>query len=112
MKSNVDQKLAIKMILEEIKNKNIPLNIESTQLPPFQVPEQKKEKIYEAAPISVFDAFSLILFTLNLIGVIDISWIVVFLPLLFPYILIGIIWCVTKLITKIKKTKKNDTEVN
>ena len=112
MKSNVDQKLAIKMILDEIKNKNIPLNIESTQLPPIQVPEQKKEKMYEAAPISIFDAFTLILFTLNLIGMINISWIVAFLPLLFPYIVIGITWCVTKLIKKIKKTKENDTKAN
>ena len=112
MKSNVDQKLAIKMILDEIKNKNIPLNIESTQLPPLQVSEQKKEKIYEAAPISVFDAFTLILFTLNLMGMINISWIVAFLPLMFPYIVIGITWCVTKLITKIKNRKKNDVKTN
>ena len=109
MNNNLDQRMVVKMILDEIKNKNLPINVEQPQIPIVQ--ETKKEKLYEPAPVSVFDAFTLILFTLNLIGMINISWFLVFLPLALPYIVIGITWCVAKLIVKFKKSK-NETKTN
>lgn len=108
MNNNLDQRMVVKMILDEIKNKNLPINLEQPQI---QVQESKKKKIYEPAPISIFDAFTLIFFTLNLIGMINISWFLVFLPLSLPYIVIGITWCIAKLIVKFKKSK-NETKTN
>lgn len=113
MKSEkLDQKLITKMVLEEIKKNNIPLKIESP--PPFIPQVQEKKKIYEPAPISVFDAFTLCLFVLNLVGIININWFLVFLPLSFPYIVLGLVWCISKIIIKIKNKKqnKNESKVN
>ncbi len=96
--------MVAKMILDEIKNKNIPINVEQPKIP---VEEPKKEKLYESPPLSVYDAFSLVLFTLKVLGLIDISWILVLLPAFLPYIVIGITWCIAKLIIKFKKSKKD-----
>jgi hypothetical protein len=107
-REKLDQKMVTKMILEEVKNKNIPLAIEPPKFKDIEIP--KKEKFYEPAPVSVFDAFTLILFTLNLIKMTDINWFLVFLPMAFPYIIIGITWCISKLIIKIEKNKKSNLE--
>lgn len=110
MREKVDQKLITRMILEEVKNKNLPLGLEVPKIENIEVP--KKEKFYEPAPVSVFDAFTLILFTLNLIGMTDINWFLVFLPIAFPYIIIGISWCISKLIIKIEKKKNTNSKNN
>lgn len=102
----LDQRLITGMILEEIKKNNIPLKVDSPPIQQLQV-QEKKKKLYEPAPISVFDAFTLCMFVLNIIGLTNINWILVFLPLIFPYIVIGCVWCVSKIIIKIKSKKNN-----
>ena len=95
-------------LIKAIKNKDIPFNFE--QQPIQQIIETRgKKSFYEPNPISVFDAFTLILFAFNILNLINISWILVFLPLVFPYIVIGLALSISKIIIKIK-SKKNKTK--
>ena len=109
MKNNhIDQKMIIDSLIKAIKNKDIPINLE--QPAPIQqiIETRGKKSFYEANPVSVFDAFTLLLFSLNILNLIDISWILVFLSMLFPYILLGLAWSISKIIIKIKtKNIKN-----
>ena len=100
--------MIVDCLIEAIKNKDIPINLE--QQPIQQIIETRSKKsFYEPNPISVFDAFTLILFAFNILNLINISWILVFLPLVFPYIVIGLAWSISKIIIKIK-SKKNNTK--
>ena len=83
----------------------------------FPVQEEKVEEpkapSYEGVRLTIFDLLTCIMFTLNLIGVTDINWFLVFLPFAIPYILFyGAIWCIM-IWAKIKEKKnKEDGETN
>ena len=106
----LDQRLITGMILEEIKKNNIPLKMDP--IPSFQQPiiQEKKKRLYEPAPVSVFDAFTLCMFVLNIIGITNFNWFLVFLPLVLPYIVVGCAWCISKIIIKIKSKKNNNNK--
>ena len=79
-----------------------------------QIVQETKEETpsYQGGKITIFDLLTCIMFTLNLMGVTDISWWLVFLPFAFPYIVFyGMLWSVM-LWTKFKnrKNKKEDGE--
>jgi hypothetical protein len=105
----LDQRLITGMILEEIKKNNIPIKVDPPQVQPLQI-QEKKKKLYEPAPVSVFDAFTLCMFVLNIIGMANFNWFIVFLPIAFPYIVVGCAWCISKIIIKIKSKKNNKTK--
>ena len=89
------------------------LKIEQPQIQPIiQEPKQNENAIYEGGRVTFFDLLTCIMFTLNLLGVTDINWLLVFLPFAFPYIVFyGMLWSVM-LWSKIKnkKNKKEDGE--
>ena len=61
---------------------------------------------YEGGRVTFFDLLTCIMFTLNLMGVTNINWFLVFLPFAFPYIVFyGMLWGMM-LWVKIK-TRKN-----
>lgn len=103
--------MIVDSLIKAIKNKDIPINLEQ-QAPIQQIIETRgKKSFYEANPISVFDAFTLLLFAFNILNLTNINWILVFLPMMFPYIVIGLTWLISKIIIKIKtKKKKNQTK--
>jgi hypothetical protein len=79
------------------------------ETPPVQhiVQEAPVEKpSYTGGRVTFFDLLTCIMFTLNLIGVTNINWFLVFLPFAFPYIVFyGMLWGMM-LWVKIK-TRKN-----
>lgn len=85
------------------------------ETPPVQqiVQEASVEKpSYTGGRVTFFDLLTCIMFTLNLMGVTDINWLLVFLPFAFPYIVFyGALWSVM-LWTKFKNRKniKEDGE--
>lgn len=89
------------------------LKIEQPQIQQIiQEPKQNENVIYEGGRVTFFDLLACIMFTLNLLGVTDINWLLVFLPFAFPYIVFyGMLWSVM-LWSKIKNknNKKEDGE--
>ena len=87
--------------------------IESGQIkfeqPPMPQPIVKEEEpTYEGGRVTFFDLLTCIMFTLNLMGVTDINWLLVFLPFAFPYIVFyGVLWGMI-LWTKFKNRKNKD----
>ena len=87
------------------------LKIEQPQLQPV-VQEDKQLEIptYEGGRVTVFDLLTCILFTLKLMGIIDVNWILVFVPMVVPhacfYGILGIVMLWAKI--KNKKNKKQN----
>ena len=85
------------------------------EAPPVQqtVVQQTKEQpiVYKGGRITFFDLLTCIMFTLNLVGLTDINWLLVFVPFLFPHVVFyGMLWSVM-LWTKFKNRKnKKDGE--
>lgn len=85
------------------------LKIEQPQIQ--QIQETKKESeipSYEGGRVTFFDLLTCIMFTLNLLGLTDINWLLVFLPFAFPYIVFyGMLWGMI-LWAKFKNRKNKD----
>ena len=81
--------------------------------PPAIIQEVKEPEppTYEGGRVTFFDLLTCIMFTLNLLGMTDINWLMVFLPFAFPYIVFyGMLWSVM-LWAKFKNRKnKNNGE--
>lgn len=74
--------------------------------------QEENTPTYEGGRVTFFDLLTCIMFTLNLMGVTDISWWLVFLPFSFPYIVFyGMLWSMM-LWAKMqaKKNNKKDGE--
>ena len=86
------------------------LKFEAPNVPQPVIQEVKKDEppTYEGGRVTFFDILTCIMFTLNLMGVTDISWWLVFLPFAFPYIVFyGMLWSMI-LWTKFKNRKNKD----
>lgn len=87
--------------------------IESGQIK-FEAPQQpviEKEPetpTYEGGRITFFDLLTCIMFTLNLLGLTNINWLLVFLPFSFPYIVFYGILGVVILWNKFKNRKNKE----
>lgn len=75
-------------------------------------PVEQKESdfpLYEGGSITFFDCLTLIMFGLNLSGITDINWFIVFVPFLMPYVAfygyIGLMFVYNKYF---KKNQKKD----
>lgn len=69
------------------------IKFEQPQMPQPIIQEVKEEPTYEGGRVTFFDLLTCIMFTLNLLGLTDINWLLVFLPFAFPYIVIyGMLW--------------------
>ena len=82
------------------------------EAPPVQpiIQEVQKDETpsYEGGRVTFFDLLSCIMFTLNLLGLTDINWLLVFLPFAFPYIVFyGMLWSMM-LWVKFKNRKNKD----
>ena len=90
------------------------IKFEQPPLPQPIVQEVKKEPetpTYEGGRITFFDLLTCIMFTLNLLGLTSINWLLVFLPFVFPYIVFYGILGIVILWNKFKNRKnKKDGE--
>ena len=72
------------------------IKFEQQPLPQPTVHQTVKEEstpTYEGGRVTFFDLLTCIMFTLNLLGLTDINWLLVFLPFAFPYIVFyGMLW--------------------
>lgn len=78
--------------------------------PPAIIQEVKEPEppSYEGGRVTFFDLLTCIMFTLNLLGVTNIHWLLVFLPFAFPYIVFyGMLWGMM-LWVKFKNRKNKD----
>lgn len=111
----LNEKEQIKLITNLVSNaiNTGKIKLEPTQIQqianPTQVVEEKPEPpTYEGGRVTVFDLLTCIMFTLNLLGLTDINWLLVFLPFAFPYIVFyGMLWSMT-LWVKFKNRKNKD----
>lgn len=84
------------------------IKFEQPSIPQPIVQEIKKETktpTYEGGRITFFDLLTCIMFTLNLLGLTNINWLLVFLPFVFPYIIFYGILGVVILWNKYKNRK-------
>ena len=100
-----------RQLITEIVGKAIDsgkIKFEQPQIPQPIIQEVKDEPTYEGGRITFFDLLTCIMFTLNLLGLTDINWFLVFLPFAFPYIVFyGMLWGMM-LWAKIKNRKNKD----
>lgn len=103
-------------LITDIFNKAIDsgrIKFEPQYLPPI-IQEVKKEPeppTYEGGRLTFFDLLTCIMFTLNLLGLTNINWLLVFLPFVFPYVVFYSILGVVILWNKFKNRKnKKDGE--
>ena len=86
------------------------IKFEQQPIPQPVVQDAIKEEsapTYEGGRVTFFDLLTCIMFTLNLMGVTDINWLLVFLPFAFPYIVFyGMLWGMM-LWAKYKNRKNN-----
>lgn len=84
------------------------IKFEAPQMQPIVNEVKEETPSYEGGRVTFFDLLTCIMFTLNLLGVTDISWVLVFLPFAFPYIVFyGMLWSVM-LWVKFKNRKNKD----
>lgn len=85
------------------------LNVQPAPVPQQPVIiEEPKAPTYEGGRVTIFDLLTCIMFTLNLLGVTDINWFLVFLPFMFPYVVFyGMLWGMM-LWAKYKNKKSNE----
>lgn len=88
------------------------IKLEAPAQPQTTIIEKEHETpTYEGGRITFFDLLTCIMFTLNLMGVTDINWLLVFLPFAFPYIVFyGMLWSMI-LWTKFKNRKNKDNGI-
>lgn len=101
-------------LITEIVGKAIETGKIKFEQPQPIVQEIKKEPetpTYEGGRVTFFDLLTCIMFTLNLLGLTNINWLLVFLPFAFPYIVFYGILGVIILWNKFKNRKnKKDGE--
>lgn len=87
------------------------IKFEPTPVPPIIQEAKQETPTYEGGRVTFFDLLTCIMFTLNLMGVTNINWFLVFLPFAFPYIVFyAMLWSMM-LWAKIKNKKnKNNGE--
>lgn len=73
-----------------------------------QAQKEPETPTYEGGRITFFDLLTCIMFTLNLLGLTSINWLLVFLPFAFPYIVFYGILGVVILWNKFKNRKNKD----
>ena len=89
------------------------LKIEQPQIQHIvQEPKRNENVLYEGGRVTFFDLLTCIMFTLNLLGLTDINWFLVFLPFAFPYAVIYSVFWGVKLFEKNndRKNKKENGE--
>lgn len=99
-------------IITDIVGKAIESGQIKFEAPQHPVIEKEPEPpTYEGGRLTFFDLLTCIMFTLNLLGLTNINWLLVFFPFAFPYIVFyGILWVVI-LWNKFKNRKnKKDGE--
>lgn len=83
-------------LITEIVGKAIETGKIKFEQPQPIIQEVKKEPetpTYEGGRITFFDLLTCIMFTLNLLGLTNINWLLLFLPFAFPYIVFyGMLW--------------------
>lgn len=109
------------IVTKAIETGKIKMDFPQAQPPMYpiqQFPIQKKQEekpktpTYQGIGLSIFDVLTCIMFALNLIGITEINWLLVFLPFAFPYIVFyGAIGCVM-LWAKFKNRKNKEDGEN
>lgn len=108
MLSNYDQAKIVQQIVEKAIETG-KIKIEQPAIPQPVVKEETPS--YEGGRLTFFDLLTCILFTLKLLGLIDINWLLVFLPFAFPYIVFyGMLWSMM-LWAKFKNRKNKDNGI-
>ena len=103
-----------KKLITEIVGKAIDSGKIKFEQPLIQQPivQETKEETptYEGGRVTFFDLLTCIMFTLNLMGITNINWLLVFLPFAFPYIIFyGMLWSMMLWAKyKNRKNKKED----
>lgn len=98
-------------LITEIVGKAIETGKIKFEQPQPIVQEIKKEPetpTYEGGRITFFDLLTCIMFTLNLLGLTNINWLLVFLPFVFPYIVFYGILGIMILWNKFKNRKNKE----
>ena len=84
------------------------IKFEQQPIPQPIIQQAQKEPSYEGGRVTFFDLLTCIMITLNLLGLTDINWLLVFLPFSFPYIVFyGMLWSMM-LWAKYKNRKNKD----
>lgn len=98
-------------LISEIVGKAIESGQIKFEQPAIQQPIKKEEPpSYEGGRVTFFDLLTCIMFTLNLLGLTNINWLLVFLPFVFPYIVFyGVLWSMI-LWAKFKNRKNKNGE--
>lgn len=104
-----------KQLIAEIVGKAIDsgkIKIESPTPPPIiQEVKEPEPPTYEGGRVTFFDLLTCIMFTLNILGLTDINWLLVFLPFAFPYVVFyGMLWSMM-LWVKFKNRKNKDNGI-
>ena len=88
------------------------IKFEQPPLPQPIIQEAKKDSENSNVGLTIFDLLTCIMFTLNLMGVTNINWLVVFLPFVLPYVVMYGAMLGVKLWTNFnnRKNKKEDGE--
>ena len=108
MMNEYEQKrLITELVTRAIESGKIKINPTETT-PPAETTEGDFP-LYEGGSITFFDGLTLIMFGLNLSGITDINWFIVFIPFLMPYVAfygyIGLMFVYNKYF---KKNQKKD----
>lgn len=99
-----------RQLITEIVGKAIDSGKIKFEPPPTIIQEVKEPEppTYEGGRVTFFDLLTCIMFTLNLLGLTDINWLLVFFPFSFPYIVFyGMLWSMM-LWVKFKNRKNKD----
>jgi hypothetical protein len=104
-----------RQLITDVLNKAIDsgkIKFEPPPPPPIiQEVKEPEPPSYEGGRVTIFDLLTCIMFTLNLLGLTNINWLLVFLPFIFPYVVFyGILWGMM-LWTKFKNRKKKDNGI-
>lgn len=75
---------------------------------PHENYQNQSKPSYQGGRVTVFDLLTCIMFTLNLIGVTNINWLLVFLPFAFPHIVFYCVLWSVMLWTKFKNRKNKE----
>ena len=101
-----------RQLIAEIVGKAIDtgkIKIEPPPAPPIiQEVKEPEPPTYEGGRVTIFDLLTCIMFTLNLLGLTNIHWLLVFLPFAFPYVVFYGILGGVMLWNKFKNRKNKD----
>lgn len=104
-----------RQLIAEIVGKAIDsgkIKIEPPPAPPIiQEVKEPEPPTYEGGRVTIFDLLTCIMFTLNLLGLTNIHWLLVFLPFAFPYVVFYGILGGVMLWNKFKNRKNKDNGI-